>query len=484
MHKQGIEDRQALSCHISVTHKAMSVSKRIIPLLLIAFLFAGSYSLFGQQNFYDTDLLPASFHKDRRSALREKLPPSSMVVVFSNPIRNRSNDVDFRFSQDPDLYYLTGLTEPDAALVIFSEPRDVFGVNTKELLFIREKDRSRELWDGKRVGVEIAPEMLGIRDVFVNRKFIELKKEVSGISNFYVKYPTDIDTDIGNKSSLNRMVKAMKDWLAEERESDGSGRLSSFMAELREVKTEEEIVLLQKAVDITNKGLEMAIRNLEPGMTEYQVQAIAEFEFRMQGSECQGYGSICGSGPNTSILHYTDNRRVMNEGELILMDIGAEYHGYTADITRTVPVSGKFTEEQRIIYDLVLKAQLAGIEKVRAGERFRAAHETCAGIIGEGLRDLGIISDKSEYMKYFMHGTSHYLGLEVHDTGTYGTLRPGNVLTVEPGIYIPDGSPCKEKWWGIGIRIEDDVLVTPDGPFVMSGKLPKDPGELEKLMDQ
>ncbi len=462
----------------------MSVPKVLIPWLLIAFLFLSCTALFGQQNFYDNDLLPASFHKDRREQLRKKLPPGSMVVVFSNPVRNRSNDVDYKYSQDPDLYYLTGLMEPDAAVVIFSEPREAFGATSDEILFIREKDDSRELWDGIRLGVKMAGEDLNFDHVQVNRKFLEMSGQVKGIDNFYIKYPTDIDVNIGKKSSLNRMVKEMRSWLADERVSDGAGRLSTFLAELREVKTDEELVLLQKAVDITCAGLEKAIRNIKPGMTEYQVQAIAEFEFRMMGSEYQGYGSICGSGPNTSILHYTDNRRPMDDGELILMDIGAEYHGYTADITRTVPVNGKFTDDQRKIYDLVLKAQLEGIKKVKEGERFRAAHELCARIIGEGLRDLGIISNKSEYMKYFMHGTSHYLGLEVHDTGTYGTLQTGNVLTVEPGIYIPEGSPCDERWWGIGIRIEDDVLVTPDGPQVMSDKLPKGPEELEQLMSQ
>jgi Xaa-Pro aminopeptidase len=462
----------------------MSITRRITSLLLVAFFVAQSFDSYSQQNFYDNDLLPSSFHKERRELLREKLPPSSMVVVFSNPVRNRSNDVDFRFSQDPDLYYLTGLTEPDAALVIFSEPKDVFGSSAAELLFVREKDDAREIWDGKRLGVELASEILDIDVVLVNRMFLELKNEVRGIRNFYVKYPSDIDINIGKKSSLNRMVREMRSWLAEERLPDGTAQLLSYLAEMREVKSDEEIVLLQKAVDITCKGLEAAIKRIRPGMTEYQVQAVAEFEFRMMGSEYQGYGSICGSGPNTSILHYTDNRRIMKDGELVLMDIGAEYHGYTADITRTVPVNGKFTKEQRIIYDLVLEAQLEGIKKIREGERFRAAHEACVQVIGEGLRDLGIISSKGEYARYFMHGTSHYLGLEVHDTGTNGTLEPGNVLTVEPGIYIPEGSPCDQRWWGIGIRIEDDVLVTPGEPRVMSDKLPKDPDTLEKLMDK
>ena len=226
------------------------------------------------------------------------------------------------------------------------------------------------------------------------------------------------------------------------------------------------------------------MKDAEPGMTEYQVQALGEYEFKKYGAESLGYSSICGSHENSVILHYTSNRRTMNDSDLILLDMGAEYHGYTADVTRTIPIGNKFTTQQRIIYELVLKAQNAGIKACMVGNPFNAAHKAAVEVISEGLVKLGIIKETSSYKKYFMHGTSHYLGLDVHDAGTNGPLKSGVVITVEPGIYIEENSDCDPKWWNIGVRIEDDILITDKGPENLSESAPRSVEEIEKLRAQ
>jgi Xaa-Pro aminopeptidase len=206
--------------------------------------------------------------------------------------------------------------------------------------------------------------------------------------------------------------------------------------------------------------------------------------FKKDGSEYVGYPSIVGGGENSCILHYETNRKKLESGNLLVIDAGAEYHGYTADITRTLPVDGTFSPEEKAIYNIVLEAQEAGIKACKAGSEFRATHKAAVAVIQKRLLELGVIKDSNDFMKYFFHGTSHYLGLDVHDAGNYGRLAPGQIITVEPGIYIPAGSPCDKKWWNIGVRIEDDVLITTGEPEVLSGKLPKKAEEVEALMKE
>jgi Xaa-Pro aminopeptidase len=219
-------------------------------------------------------------------------------------------------------------------------------------------------------------------------------------------------------------------------------------------------------------------------MTEYQAQAIGEYVFKKNGSEYVGYPSICGGGENSCILHYESNRKKLDVNDLLLLDMGAEYHGYSADVTRTLPVSGKFSEEQKKIYQIVLDAQEAGFKQCTPGNEFKSPNRAALEIIKQGLLALEIIKDKNDYMKYFMHGTSHYLGLDVHDAGTHGELKAGNIITVEPGIYIPEGSPCDPKWWNIGIRIEDDVLITETGFENLSARVPRTIEKVEEMMKE
>ncbi|MFN6036884.1 MAG: M24B family metallopeptidase, partial [Bacteroidota bacterium] len=253
-------------------------------------------------------------------------------------------------------------------------------------------------------------------------------------------------------------------------------------AQLREIKTPEEMKLLRKAIDISVKGHLMLMENLKTGMKEYQAQALVEFGFRFNGAEFEGYPSILGGGENSCILHYISNRKKLQGKDLIVCDAGAEYHGYTADVTRTLPTDGNYSSEEKTIYNIVLQAQDAGIKACKKNNVFRAPHQAAVDVIKKKLFEAGVIKKEEDYIKYFFHGTSHYLGLDVHDAGTNGRLKPGSVITVEPGIYIPEGSPCDKKWWNIGVRIEDDILITEGEPENLSGALPRKIEEIEKIM--
>ncbi len=260
--------------------------------------------------------------------------------------------------------------------------------------------------------------------------------------------------------------------------------LRQWLNELRMQKTQEELALMQRAIDITADAHRMLMQTLKPGQYEYQAEALIEYVFKREGAEYPAFPSIVGSGENSVILHYNANRRQMQEGDVVVVDIGAEYHGYAADITRTLPVSGRFSPEQRAIYELVLKAQEAGISRARAGEDFRAPGDTARQVIAQGLMELGLIERPEQVRRFFMHGTSHYVGLDVHDVGTYGPLKPGQVITVEPGIYIAPAPDIDPRWWNIGVRIEDDVLITEGDPVVLSQEVPRTVEAIEQLMQQ
>ncbi len=250
------------------------------------------------------------------------------------------------------------------------------------------------------------------------------------------------------------------------------------------VKTDAELALLQRAIDITGAAHREAMRSVVPGMHEYEIEALVEYIFRRNGAESPGFPSIVGSGENSVILHYETNRRRLEAEDMVVIDIGAEYHGYSADVTRTLPANGTFSPEQKAIYELVLRAQDAGIDASRAGQPFRAPHIAAAAVVAEGLVELGLIESADEVRRFFMHGTSHYLGLYVHDVGTGGELVPGTVITVEPGVYISPSETVDPKWWNIGVRIEDDILITDGDPVLMSASAPRTVSEIEALMGE
>jgi Xaa-Pro aminopeptidase len=266
--------------------------------------------------------------------------------------------------------------------------------------------------------------------------------------------------------------------------SEGTA-LRIVLNDLRTTKTEDEMEVLERAIDITEEAHREVMRQVQPGWAEYQIEALVEYTFKRNGSEFPGFPSIVGSGENSTILHYETNRRTTQPGDVVVIDIGAEFHGYTADVTRTIPLSGRYSPEQRAIYEIVYAAQEAGIEASRAGNDFRAPHQAAQRVLAEGLARLGLIAnanDQAGLRRFFMHGTSHYLGLDVHDVGNYGPLTEGTVITVEPGIYIAASDDVDPKWWNIGVRIEDDVLITDGDPEILSAGAPRQIDEIEALM--
>ena len=427
--------------------------------------------------------LSSSFHTGRREAVRELLHDSAVAIFFSAPIRNRSNDVDFDFHQDPDFYYLTGFPQPDAVLLVFKEFQTINGRRVNELLFIHNRDPKKEQWLGSMMTVETASTSSGIHVVYYSSSFDTLHLNFNSLSLLMVKKQYGL---VNNKSDtldlydLNRMIRekfGLKDSLE-------NGGLKRIMAGLREVKLPEELSLLRKAISISSSAHNEMMRYTQPGLSEYHTQAVGEYIFKRDGAESIGYSSICGAGKNGCILHYTMNRSPLLKNELLLLDMGAEYLGYTADLTRTIPVTGQFTPEQKTIYQLVYDAQEAAFRMCAPGNAFKDPHNAAVKVIKEGLLHLGIIQKEEEYIIYFPHGTSHYLGLDVHDAGTKNELKPGNVITIEPGIYIPEGSKCDPKWWNIGIRIEDDVLILIDGFENLSKDCPRKIPEIEALMKE
>lgn len=451
-------------------------------LMILCLWMAGTAVSQTNSGAYDTDLLPASFHAQRRQALREKMADNSVAVVFAGPERNRSNDVDFVYKQDPSFFYLTGFTSPNAVLLVFKTPQTIDSVLTDEVLLIEPKDPDQERWTGRRLSVDEVKKGLGIKAaIYTDRGSLSRLKYGSYAKVYHSFSYDDVRDDKMNPYDLFDLLKTFKEKTAALNNLEPN-KFYRILCELREVKTPEELTLLRKAIDISCDAHLNVMRQLKPDMTEYQAQAIAEYGFKYGGAEDVGYPSIVGAGENGCVAHYITNRKKFEKNDLLVIDAGAEYHGYTADITRTLPVNGRFSNEQKLIYNLELKAQEEGIKMCKAGNGFRSTHEATSAVIKKGLVELGIIKDEKDYQLYFFHGTSHYLGLDVHDIGTYGKLREGDVITVEPGIYIPEGSPCDKKWWNIGVRIEDDVLITSGEPEVLSKKLPKTIEEIEALM--
>jgi len=459
------------------------------------------------QNGTLKDYLSSEFHKGRREAFRAKMPKNSVAVFFANPVRNRANDVDYVYHQDPNFYYLTGYREPDAVLVIFSEDQtNPDGKTYNEILYVRKRDPDREQWTGRRLGVEGAKEQLGFDMVFNGEAFLN-----SGID--YTKFDKvlfdDFENDYRdtrNDADLYDLITAFKNQIEvketvveqnkldsdikkeahvkEQKAKVDNTTLSQLMAGLRQVKTPEEMKLLTKAVRVSAVGQREVMKAMNPNMSEAEIQGINEFVYKKYGCEYEGYPSIVGAGNNGCVLHYQENSKTKVGNDLVLMDLGAEYHGYSADVTRTVPANGKFTPEQKAVYDLVYKAQEAGIKAAVIGNTTRTTDAIAKAIVHQGLIDLGIAKDEEDAKQYFPHGTSHHIGLDVHDANLRGSFESNMVITVEPGIYIPEGSPCDKKWWGIAVRIEDDVLITENGPIVLSNEAPRTSEEIEALMKE
>jgi len=456
-------------------------------LFLLLILLSTNYSY--TQEYFD-DLGP-EFHKKKRQEFRSLMPANSVAFIFTSPIMKRSNDTDYMYHQDPNFYYLTGWREPHGVLVIFKDDQFDSDGSYNEIMYVRERNEYREMWDGRRLGIKGAKKMSFDR-VKLRSEFIENTIPIENFSNIL---NTNIRDDVRDfkddkydlfdiQNKFQEIVsKKESDMLGDLNKQFFSSSINQIMSKLRQTKDPQEIELLTKAIRISALAQIEVMRAIHNDMTEREVQGIHEFIYRKYGAAHEGYNSIVGAGGNACVLHYVTNEDMDIKDKLILMDVGAEYRGYTADVTRTIPVNGKFNNEQKIIYDLVYKSQEEAIKEAIIGNSFNDIYLKSYDIIAKGLIDLGIINDYREARKYYPHGVSHHIGLDVHDPGSRD-LMENMVITVEPGIYIPENSNTDPKWWNIGVRIEDDILITNSGPINLSIDAPRRSDEIEVIMAQ
>ena len=489
------------------------------------------------------------FHSKNRDNLRSQMPKNSVSILFSSPIRNRSNDVYYPYHPDPSYYYLSGWVEPHSVLIIYKNTIKDSEGSYDEILFVRDRNSYDEKWNGKRKGVEGAKK-LGFDRVMNKNNFLKMnfsdfdkvllnpfqsdvKNIVEDESDLFdlqnilkekINYPNDLDLEIFKwydriKNVENKDVEKLKKQLqflsnknkyllndkiiqqfisldSEQFKEESNKKLSIFIPDFnfnfellneyltnqREIKSIEEVNLIRKAVKISAIGQTEVMKAVKPGMSEREIQGLHQYIYKRYGAAHEGYPSIVGAGENSCILHYITNDKTDLKNQLILMDLGAEYEGYTADVTRTIPINGVFTDEQRLIYDIVYKAQEAGINMALKGNSFSQIYNATKKVTIEGLMKLGILKNPNNIKTFFPHGVAHHIGLDVHDPGNYGLLSENMIITVEPGIYIPEGSDCDSKWWSIGVRIEDDILITKSGNENLSKYAPRKSDLIEKIM--
>ena len=425
----------------------------------------------------------------RRSRLMATIGPTGVAVVFGNTEVSRNGDTHYPFRQHSDFFYLTGFSEPNAVLVLAP-----FHEKGETAIFVNSRDPNMEQWNGYRLGPDRASETLGVDTAFpIQQLDTEILKFLTGREAVHALWNANTKLD-----------ERILDWLhtlkRKRREApEELANLALTLHELRLIKSEVEQAQMQQAADITADAMTHAMQYCEPGMFEWQLDAEIQSVFLRNGAKAPAYPTIVGSGDNACIMHYIENNRKMTAGDLVLIDAGCELDHYASDVTRTFPVSSKYSKAQRTIYELVLEAQTHAIAVASLGNRFRDPHETSRKVLTQGLIDLGLLkTDLDEALeqnldrRFLVHGCSHWLGLDVHDVGRTvyegksRRLEPGMVLTVEPGIYIPNNdtmSDIAEHWRGIGVRIEDDVLITTEGNHVLSNKAPKTPDDIEALMN-
>lgn len=405
----------------------------------------------------------------RREKLAEKIS-DGVLVMQSFPVYQRNGDVDYEFRQGSDFYYLTGFEEPESAFII--DPSS----ENKYTLFVQPKDPKIEIWTGILTGTGDAVKIYGADNSLEISKF-------DSVLNSYISKGVKVYC-MTSDSSLTKKIN----------NDNAVSDITEVIHEMRLFKSPYEIDELQRAINITCQSIIGVLKGSKPGMYEYQLQAVLEANFKSLGAQRIGFPSILGSGPNSCILHYESNRRKTENGDLVVMDVGAEYDFYTADITRTFPVNGKFSPAQKIIYNIVLEAQSKAIEFIKPGVMFYQVDSVARDVVQKRLVKLGLLGKDENVRKFFMHSTSHWLGLDVHDVGNYErlagrragrVLEPGMVLTVEPGIYIAEGTEgVPAEYYNIGVRIEDDILVTQNGYVLLSKLAPREVSEIEKLMQR
>jgi Xaa-Pro aminopeptidase len=477
-----------LAYHHKTMIKLLAILALLFPTLVIA-----------QDQIAPTDFLTKDFHAERRILLRKNLPPNSVAVFFANPVRNRAADVDYIYHQDPDFYYLTGYREPNAALFIFKDKQKASnGSMYDEILFVQPRNVIREMWNGRRLGDVRAKEQLGLQQAFNNSEFKNYSVDFSKFDQIlFFEFHDDVRDAENDSSDLYDLIQEFKvkvnypdkgkTSIAREPAKNNLNvtELDKIMDNMRGIKTPQELSLLRKAVAISCMGQVEVMKAMKPGLSEREIQGIHEFVFKKYQAEDLGYPSIVGGGHNGCILHYQENYKpAISTKELVLMDLGAEYRGYTADITRTIPANGKFSPEQKQIYNLVLQAQEQAMKMCKPGVDFNDLKNVTKDVVNKGLKELGLIKTETETHIYYPHGCCHHIGLDVHDRGNYDKLQENMVITIEPGIYIPENSKCDKKWWGIAVRIEDDFLVNANGCELLSALAPRNANEIELLIAQ
>ena len=432
--------------------------------------------------------IPAAEYARRRRQLMRMAGEDAILVLPAAPVRVRSHDTHYPYRQDSDFWYLCGFPEPDAVLVLVPGRK-----HGEALLFCRERDPEREAWDGPRFGQDGAVESFGMDDAYPIEDLDEiLPGLLEGRSRVYYHFGRDAEFDLKLIGWVNRVRAQVRHGAQPPHEFLELGHL---LHEQRLFKSRDEIRLMDKAAAISVRAHQAAMRAARPGIHEYELQAEVERVFRAADA-CPAYASIVGAGANGCVLHYVANTGKARDGDLVLIDARAEYRNYAADITRTFPVNGRFTKEQRALHDLVGAAQAAALACARPGVAFAALHETVVEVLSEGLLRLGLLKGSLEkciagehYRQFYRHKSGHWLGLDVHDVGDYRIdgqsrlLEPGMVLTIEPGLYVgADDTTVAAKWRGIGIRTEDDVLVTADGHRVLTEGLARSAEEIEAFM--
>lgn len=411
------------------------------------------------------------------------------ALLMAAPPRVRSRDTDYHYRPDSDLYYLTGFREQGAALLLVPDHPE-----HQVIAFVQPKDPHMETWHGRRLGVDAAPTHLGVDAAYPIEDLERmLPHYLLGVPKLY--------TELGVWREHDELVLRLLPRLGNRHTAPPDALISPgrLLHEMRLRKDDSEIALMRRAAEITALAYSEAARVIRPGGSEYEVHAALEHAYRRLGGEGPAYDPIVAAGENATILHYNENNAPLKDGELLLIDSGAEYHYYACDVTRTYPIGGRFTDAQRRVYELVLKAEKEAIERVRVGEHVKGYHEHAVRVLTEGMLELGWLHgtldhliQSEAYKRFYMHGTGHYLGLDTHDVGRYKLqgewrpIEPGMVFTVEPGLYVPHGTPGVDPaFWGIGIRIEDDILVGADGtPENLTAAIPKEVNDVERILNR
>jgi Xaa-Pro aminopeptidase len=426
---------------------------------------------------------------EHKETLLQNMANNSVAIIPSAALQVRNRDAEFPFRQDSDFFYLTGFTEDNAVLVLIKKDN-----NREMVLFCQPKIKEMEIWTGFRLGPDAAIEALGVTQAHsIDALTKQLPEYMEDCEHVYAHWGNNKDWDSKIIHAIEQVKLKVRTGITA---PTAMLAIEPLLHEQRLIKSQAEISLMTKAAQISAQAHVKAMKMVKPGMFEYMLEGEIRHHCAMQGARFDAYSSIVGSGDNACILHYTANDQEINDGDLILIDAGCEINHYASDITRTFPANGRFSEEQKALYQIVLNAQLAAIEQVKPGNHFNHPHEAAVQVITQGLVDLGLLTgnvaeliESEAYKPFYMHKTGHWLGLDVHDVGAYKKngqwreLEPGIVLTVEPGIYVAvDESSVDEKWRGIGIRIEDDVLVTDMGHQVLSKDVPKSIHDIETLM--